>query len=308
VNTEVSPLVSVIIPAFNAEQFVGAAVESVLHQTHSRVECIVIDDGSIDGTVTEVRRHGSAVRCVSQPNRGVSAARNKGVAEARGDLLAFLDADDVWLPTRLERQLPLVRNHDASVVLCAATRVDQALRPIGLLRTVPIPTRKTLLLYEGALSSVGSSALVTRKCFTLAGGFDERLSTSADWEFLLRAVTQGPVGYVDEPLVLYRKVPGSMGTGIAAMEHDLEIAYRDAFVRWPELKTIRRRAYARMHWMLAGSYYHAGKRKASAKQLGKALAYEPTTVVQAVKRSVERRRCPSSATRRIDALVGREES
>ena len=110
--------VSVVIPAFNAQRFVRDAVDSVLAQTHPSVECIVVDDGSLDSTAEVVRGYGSDVRLIQQENRGVAAARNRGAAEANGELLAFLDADDLWVSTLLERQLPLVRD-DAVAVVCA---------------------------------------------------------------------------------------------------------------------------------------------------------------------------------------------
>src|SRR3954452_15003770 len=100
----VRPLVSAIIPAHNAERFLAAAIDSVLAQTYQPIECIVVDDGSTDGTPAVARSYGDRIRLIPQEQRGVSAARNRGAAEARGELLAFLDADDRWLPERVERQ------------------------------------------------------------------------------------------------------------------------------------------------------------------------------------------------------------
>src|SRR5437764_15056603 len=94
----VAPLVSVVIPAHNAERFIGEALESVGSQTHERVECLVVDDGSEDATALMVERSGQA-NLIRQGRAGVSAARNAGARESRGDLIAFLAADDAWYPT-----------------------------------------------------------------------------------------------------------------------------------------------------------------------------------------------------------------
>src|SRR5687767_7087291 len=99
------PLVSAIVPAFNAQAHIGEAVESILAQTYQSVECLVIDDGSTDGTSSVVDGFGSHVRLIQQINAGVAAARNRGVREAKGRFVAFLDADDVWLPDKLARQV-----------------------------------------------------------------------------------------------------------------------------------------------------------------------------------------------------------
>src|SRR4051812_26873537 len=97
-------LVSVIIPTYNRANVVSEAVESVLNQTYSKVELIVVDDGSTDDTLEKLRRFGNTITVITQENAGPSAARNAGIANARGDLIAFLDSDDLWLPTNLERQ------------------------------------------------------------------------------------------------------------------------------------------------------------------------------------------------------------
>src|SRR5690242_17155890 len=98
-------LVSAIIPAHNCERFLADAIDSALGQTYAEVECVVVDDGSTDGTADVASAYGNRVRLIRQEQRGVSAARNRGAAEAKGNLLAFLDADDRWLPERVERQL-----------------------------------------------------------------------------------------------------------------------------------------------------------------------------------------------------------
>ena len=275
-----APLVSVVIPAFDAEAFIAEAVESVLAQTYSSVECIVVDDGSSDGTSEAVGRFGTRVRLVQQANEGVSKARNAGASVARGDFLAFLDADDVWLPTRLSRQVAVIGESSVSVVVCAAKVVDRHLKEQATLRLDPvIPSRETMLLQQGSLVSCSSNMLITRACFDSVQGFDERMSMSADWDLLLRLIERGRLGYIDEPLVLYRRHEGNMSRNVAAMEKDMLLAYEGAFARTPELHRIRKKAYARLHRMLAGSYLDYGERRACIRHLGRALAYRPSVAL-----------------------------
>jgi glycosyltransferase involved in cell wall biosynthesis len=107
----VQPTVSVIIPAYNAAEFIGAAIESVLSQEVHADEILVIDDGSSDNTASVVRAYGDPVRYIGQPNGGPARARNRGLAEARGDYIAFLDADDLWLADKLRRQVAFLERH-----------------------------------------------------------------------------------------------------------------------------------------------------------------------------------------------------
>src|SRR5262245_53826716 len=119
------PLVSVVIPAFDAEAFLAETVESVLRQTWRRREVIVVDDGSTDGTPGVVRRFGDAVRYLRQENRGGGAARNAGASAARGDLVSFLDHDDLWAPETLERQVDVLRRRpESGLVACDGVKFD----------------------------------------------------------------------------------------------------------------------------------------------------------------------------------------
>src|SRR5215212_11526906 len=103
-----NPLVSVVIPTYNRRRLVVEAVESALAQTYRPLEILVVDDGSTDGTEAELHRFGSAVRYLKQPNQGAAAARNRGIRAATGELVAFLDSDDLWAPAKIEKQVALM--------------------------------------------------------------------------------------------------------------------------------------------------------------------------------------------------------
>jgi len=125
-------LVTAVIPAFNADRFVVEAIESVLGQTHSQVECIVVDDGSTDRTAEVVQRYGERVRLLRQRNAGVSVARNIGAAAGSGGFVAFLDADDRWHPAKLERQLARLQGATAqTMAVCAVRAIDETGGPLG---------------------------------------------------------------------------------------------------------------------------------------------------------------------------------
>jgi len=116
------PLISVIIPTFNSASFVADAVASALEQTYPPLEVIVIDDGSTDNTQEILAPHWNVIRYVKQPNAGAAAARNRGLDIAKGDWVAFLDSDDVWLPEKLEKQAACIQAHCDSALVCVFSR------------------------------------------------------------------------------------------------------------------------------------------------------------------------------------------
>jgi glycosyltransferase involved in cell wall biosynthesis len=270
--------VSVIIPVHNGETYLAAALASALDQTRPPIECIVVDDGSQDATPEIVRNFGKAVSYVRQPRRGVSTARNHGARIARGALLAFLDHDDAWRSSKLERQSEELGTK--SMILCAMTVVDSVNRVLGTRR---LSTRKELLtgmlMFDGTeIVSCSSTGLVRREWFLAQGGFDERLSVSADWDLLLRTVLDDALACVDEPLVLYRVHSGNMSRDIVAMANDMTYAFDKAFAdpRLPAMLRARRgEAYARMHRMLAGSHRQMGSSGAAVRSLLTAIRYDP---------------------------------
>lgn len=112
-----APLVSVIMPAYNARPYIAEAMQSVLSQDYPNIELIVVDDGSVDGSAECAKMFGDRVKVIRQANAGVAAARNKGLDEAKGELIAFLDADDVWLPGKISAQVEYLRQHPETAVV-----------------------------------------------------------------------------------------------------------------------------------------------------------------------------------------------
>lgn len=234
-------LVSVIIPTYNRAAIVGAAIESVLQQSYGDVEVIVVDDGSTDETRSIVERYGQRVRYLVQPNSGVSAARNLGLTNARGEFIALLDSDDRFLPWKLEAQVLAFREQPAIGMVwtdMSAVAANGALLHERYLRTMysahalaKLEQRMTgtsslgqlwagapratvnAPVYVGDIFSpmlLGnlvhtSTVMIRRDRLRLVGGFDTSLVKSGeDYEFHLRTCSHGPVGFIDAPSLLYR--------------------------------------------------------------------------------------------------------
>lgn len=276
------PRVSAVIPAFNAEDYVGDAIDSVLAQTYGEVECVVVDDGSTDTTAAVARGFGPRVHLVQQENKGQGGARNSGAAAARGELLGFLDADDRWLPERIERQVDELRGRaDACAVVCATEVVDRDLRPLGHIVQDHELTPGDLLLCRAALVSTGSNLLITRRCFDSVGGFDERSRGSEDWVMTFRLVQRGVLLSVDEPLVQYRVHGTNMSSGAARLDREMMKAFGRIYCDPglpPDLLSLRRRAYANLHRMIAGAYFVEGDRAQFLRHAVSSIARHPSTL------------------------------
>jgi glycosyltransferase involved in cell wall biosynthesis len=285
-------LVSVVIPAYNAERFVGEAIESVLAQTHPYVECIVVDDGSTDATTAIARSFGERVRAYRQHNQGVSAARNAGARAATGSLLAFLDADDRWSPDWLAQMLEALTARGADATACAYRLVDAGGAPIGTLRMAPMPTVESLLTFQGTVAPLGSNMLIRRAAFESAGGWDERLALSQDWELLFRLLASGSaLAYLDEPLTDYRQHPGSLTTDVDLLESDMTRAFAIVFAAdGGALEALRRPAYARLHRMLSGSFAEAGRPWRAGLHAARSALYEPAAVPGLARSALRRAR------------------
>lgn len=255
------PLVSVVVPAYNAERTIGATLESVLRQTHREIDIIVVDDGSIDGTARAVAAFGDTARLLRQSNAGHAAARNAGVSVARGEFVAFLDADDVWLPDKLERQVAYLQAHpEAGAVQCGARLVDDALRTLEVRRCTTRGDSLLDALQFKNLPSFASALLIRRSCFDRIGGFDASLVILDDWDLAIRAARYCRLASIADPLVLYRKHSGSQSS---VVDLHIEPGFRvlDRLFAEPDLppklRQQRRLAYGAFFRMLAGGHFRA---------------------------------------------------
>lgn len=274
--------VSVVIPAYNLARYLPQAIDGVLAQSRPAGEIIVVDDGSSDETPELLRSYGERIRVLRQQNRGLSTARNAGAAAARGDLLAFLDADDVWLPRKVEKQIARFEGDgEIGLAHCGVEEIDGAGNVIGRrLDGLEGWVSEVMLLFErGVILGGGSGCMMLRSLFEEVGGCDPRLSTSADWDLYYRIARLRRVAFVAEPLVRYRFHGGNMHANIGAMEHDMLIAYRGAFATGgARLRGIRRRCYGNLHAVLAGSYFGAGQYGSFLRNAATTLWFRPANV------------------------------
>lgn len=207
--------ISTIIPAYNCADHIRETIESVFSQTVKDMELIVVDDGSADKTGDVLQSFGSKLRHIRhKENRGPSAARNSGVKESKGEYIAFLDHDDVWLPDKIEEQLKLFeKNKDLGLVYSNFYYVDMAGAQMGELFDNIKPHRG--LVFEKLIMSnfiPTSSVMVRKKVLDEVGLFDENFLISQDYDLYIRIAERCRIDFVERPLLKYRVHPASFST------------------------------------------------------------------------------------------------
>lgn len=214
-----APRVSVIIPAYNASRYIPEALDSVFAQSFQDLEVIVVNDGSPDTPQLQaaLRPYEGRLLYLEQPNRGVSAARNLAIQRARGDLLAFLDADDIWLPPYLEVQVNFLDEHPGAVAAIADVLRFGEAAPKPYERRMLGLDKINLLSFDDMLRRKGGqlpSATVVRRARALATGlFDEGIRVGEDIDFCIRVCfPDGTIGYTKQILVKYRWHGGGVAT------------------------------------------------------------------------------------------------
>jgi glycosyltransferase involved in cell wall biosynthesis len=301
-------LVSVIIPAYNDSRWVGQTVRSALDQTHRELDVIVVDDGSTDGTAEVARqaaRGDPRVNVISSLNAGPSAARNRGLAAARGEYVAYLDADDRWLPGKLDRQLAVFDAEPGTVCVgCSVTHVSANGRPLPRLianlihsgRDPREPGQQELIRRAMVLPFVPSTMLVDGTTLRALGGMDETLGCRAgeDLELLARLAEHGRISTVPESLVLYRLSAGSRSNAddrrmrreswyVTARQHarlaGIDLSWEEYLAGYRLSSGERRADISDMYFRRAGVTLLNRRYIRAAGQLALAAGIEPSQVV-----------------------------
>ena len=275
-----APLVSVIVPTHDHEQFVGETLDSVFAQTYPDLQVIVSDDASRDGTVAAVReRYGDRVDLVtSEVNTGISGNFNRALGAVRGEYVAWLDGDDLMRPNRIERQLAALsaRPEAAGCIGDAEVLEWPSGRVLGRFSTLTngrpgVRSGGIELMFDPNYAMLPSVSLL-RADRIPAHGFDERLPVLNDWLFHIEVFRQGPVVGVDEVLGSYRRHGGNVTDAADSIGRQLEdqlIVMAIVAARYPELAPLVRRRTASLHLIGARSAV-AGRRWAEAAQRGRA--------------------------------------
>lgn len=300
------PLVSVLIPAYNVECYVAAAIESALAQTYDHVEIVVVNDGSTDGTATAIAPYRDRIVYVEQENRGLAGARNSGIRASHGSLLALLDADDLWLPERLDRCVPiLTARPEIGLVTSDAYVMDETVpttkRCYGDRRKFPFPAREDEQLDVIAKRNfLFISVLFRRELVDRCGDFDESMRRAEDYELWTRYLLSGTrAAFVPDPLGYYRVRSGSLSASKEQWGAHLSVLERHL----PELWRHGARGRARDEFEIAERLVARGDRRAAAPFFRHAVTGEEISVATRIRfagsalRTMLGRAKPPGATR-----------
>ncbi len=208
-------MVSVIIPTYNRSDLLCQAIESVLAQTYTDYEIIVVDDGSTEDIKNAISVYGRKVKYLFQRNAGVYSARNNGIRESQGEYIAFLDSDDIWEPEKLDIQiLFLEQNPDFGAVHSDSSTIDKNGKLIETSVNAERQSHNGMVFDEFFEHNMAvillSTVVIRRECFEKVGLFDEQSPVATDHFFFLRLAYYYPIAFINEPLVRYRLTEGSL--------------------------------------------------------------------------------------------------
>jgi glycosyltransferase involved in cell wall biosynthesis len=282
-----SPRVSVVIPTYNSDRYLATAIDSALGQTYRDHEIIVVDDGSTDQTSRILEAYGDRIRPLRQPNQGVAIARNSGIAAARGEFVAFLDADDVFLPDKLTAQVAVFdADPELGIVHSGWQRVNDQGTPLLTVEpwhTVPQLTLETWLRWKPILPS---AMMIRRDWLERSGGFDPRFPPAEDTELILRLALMGcRAAWLRQVTVYYRQHDKSaMYKGLpqarslaAVIEHFFNQPNLPPSIQLLEART----RYNTLVW-IAWYLYQTGHISEMAEHLRQAWAYRSQSPIQTV--------------------------
>lgn len=230
------PLISVVIPVYNGEKTIRETVESILNQSLSDFELIVINDGSQDSTLEIVSSlQDSRLKVFSYPNAGLAASRNRGIAQASGDYISFIDADDLWTSDKLEAQFKVLQaNSHAAVAYSWTDFIDESSQFLHQGSHITVNGNVWANLLVANFLDNGSNPLIRRQALTEVGGFDESLKAAEDWDMYLRLAAHYHFVAVSSPQILYRVSVNSMSAHVDKQEAESLKVIERAFNQAPE--------------------------------------------------------------------------
>lgn len=233
-----SALVSVVIPSYNSAKFIAATLESVFSQTHRNLEILVVDDGSIDNTIDVLQAFRERILIIQKPNGGPASARNLGIRQAKGEYVAFLDADDLWVNNKIERQLAAISAEPKIGMVYSRRKFLQDEKVISEIPKKPCLSGMIFReLFNGNFITT-STVLARKACFDRLGVFDERKDFIAveDYDMWLRIAKEYALACIDEELVYYRVHAGGISKKIDRSYLNEKAVIETALKRWPNLE------------------------------------------------------------------------
>lgn len=272
------PAISVIIPAYNAAKTIAETIDSVRQQTIADWELILVDDGSTDNTWEIVEAiDESRLKIISTPNGGVAQARNLGIVEARGIYIAFLDADDLWVSDKLERQLQALEQHSEAIAVYSWTCFMDEQQDGYVYHASPkyqyagdVYPR----LLQGDFIHSGSNILVCRQALSQVGGFDPDCNGCEDWDMWLRLAVIGHFAVVPQHQILYRRAVGSATSNVEQMYQQALFTIDKAYRAAPShLQYLRFQTEANLHMYIASLYLQQGVDSLNVEQAGQHLRW-----------------------------------
>jgi glycosyltransferase involved in cell wall biosynthesis len=282
------PTISVIIPAYNAERTILETITSVQQQTFSDFELIVVDDGSTDRTLELLHSiKDERLKILSYQNGGVCVARNRGVAHANGEFIAFLDADDLWAPEKLELQLAALQQHpEAGVAYSWTSFMDEQGESFSFHPCKPVFFEGNVYakLLVGDFIYNGSNTLIRKQAIESTGEFDSACAGCADWDYWLRLAARWAFVVVPKCQIFYRRSSGAMSSRVEKMKEDALIALEKAYRSAPsELQYLKAQSLISLHKYCADLYLKhstdiSGVNKAG-RELWMAIRLKPQTLL-----------------------------
>lgn len=261
-------LVSIIIPVYNAEQFLTETIESAINQTYRNWEIVIVNDGSTDksaGIIEDYVTKDVRISAIHQHNQGVSVARNNGMLMAKGDFIALLDADDVWLPSYLEEKIGSLHKNSSidfvfSDFIIADEKLENSREPTSCNDSSIFNDIISIKGYE--VTGPTSNLFFRKKCLLKSIAFHPELSTTADQHFNLQLAFEFKGMRISQPLWIYRDVTNSMSKNLMLHESDILKAYQ-LYIQagYFQTKSFRRICFSNMYLMLAKSWWKVGKNK-----------------------------------------------
>ena len=266
--------VSIIIPTYNRRDFITIALDSALAQTYKNYEIVIIDDGSSDDTKEALKPYQDSIRYFYHDNKGIAPTRNRGIREAKGDYIAFLDSDDYWLPAKLERQVECFsKNSHYGMV---ATRCS-CTTPEGKFLKKNRPGKSGWVLTDLFKASFirTSSAIIRKECFDKVGLFDESLPECEEYDLWLRIAKHYPIGFINDVLTVYTDNPKGVSTdSLAGRLQRLKVLEKDYLKEVIPTALYRKRLASNYHYV-GRHYLKQGGKGEGKKYLRRSIGLNP---------------------------------